>query len=638
MTLPPSPGPEPTPSSEGRSIARQFELQAAAHPEAVALTLDNDSLTYHELNARANQLAAYLRTLGVVPYFLVGVYLDRSFDLIVAIMGILKAGGAYLPIDLACPEDRLRFQLKDAAAQIVLTEAKLAGHLKNVPGKVVCLDQEIDRLARYSKENVSALTLPEHLAYVIYTSGSTGTPKGVLVTQQNVLRLFSITDEMFHFGPHDVWTLFHSSAFDFSVWEIFGALLYGGRLVIVPLAGRSATAFHALLVREQVTVLNQTPAAFRQLVQVDEAALQSPVDLRYIIFGGEALEFESLRPWFDRHGDEKPQCVNMYGITETTVHVTYRPITLEDLGKSGSRIGHPLPDLEVYLVDDKNRQVSKGEIGEMLVGGAGVAQGYLSRPDLTRERFISNPFGSAKSPILYRSGDLAREREDGELEYLGRNDDQVKIRGYRIELHEIESVLVKYPSIRECAVISRSEAGTEPRLIAYLVTIPGTPAPNVEELRAYLSYKLPDYMVPAAFVFLPAFPLTINGKLDRAALPAPEADRPNLAVGYSAPQNDLESTLTRLWKAVLRRDTVGAEDNFFDLGGDSLLLTTLHRNLQDELKREIPMTDLFQFPTIRRLAEHLAPGVAAAPAEDKIQARARQQRAVLARGRKQPPS
>jgi amino acid adenylation domain-containing protein len=643
MTLPnrPSASGEPSPPSlEGGSIARQFEIQAHAHPEAIALTLDNDSLTYHELNARANRLAAYLRTLGVGPDFLVGVYLDRSFDLIVVILAILKAGGAYVPIDLACPEDRLRFQLKDAAVQIVLTEAKLAGHVKNVPGKIVCLDQEIDRLARYGKENPDAVAQPDHLAYVIYTSGSTGTPKGVLVTQKNVLRLFSVTDRMFRFGPQDVWTLFHSSAFDFSVWEIFGALLYGGRLVIVPYSvSRSSTAFHALLIHEQVTVLNQTPSAFRQLVQTDEAALQSPVDLRYVIFGGEALEFESLRPWFDRHGDRHPQCVNMYGITETTVHVTHRPITLEDLGKSGSRIGRPLPDLEVYLVDEKDRRVPPGETGEMLVGGAGVARGYLNRADLTRERFIPNPFGSPTAPVLYRSGDLASQRDDGELEYLGRNDDQVKIRGYRIELHEIESVLARYPAIRECAVISRAEAGAEPRLTAYLVTVPGAAAPNVEELRAYLSYKLPDYMVPAAFSFLPAFPLTLNGKLDRAALPAPESDRPHLAAKYSEPQNDLENTLTRLWKAVLRRDTVGAEDNFFDLGGDSLLLTTLHRNLQDELKREIPMTDLFQFPTIRRLAGHLAQtGGDGSAAEDKIQARARQQRAVLARGRRQTPS
>ncbi len=625
------------PSSADASLARRFEDQVAAHPLATALTLDNDSLSYRELNERANQLAGYLVSLGVVPNVLIGIHLDRSFELIIAILAILKAGGAYLPLDLACPEDRLRFQIEDSGVAVILTEAKLAGRMKNVPGKIVCLDQEIDRLARFSKENLSVETQPDDLAYVIYTSGSTGTPKGVLVTQENVNRLFDTTDELFHFGHQDVWTLFHSSAFDFSVWEIFGALLYGGRLVIVPyLVSRSAAAYHALLLREQVTVVNQTPSAFRQLIQADAAAAQPASDLRYVIFGGEALEFQSLRPWFERYGESRPQCVNMYGITETTVHVTYHPVTLADLEKSGSLIGHPLPDLKVYLVDEQGGLVPRGEIGEMLVGGPGVAHGYLNRPDLTQERFIANPFSDEGFPLLYRSGDLAREREDGGLEYLGRGDHQVKIRGFRIELHEIESVLARHPAIRECAVLARSDDGADPRLVAYLVTA-GEAAPTVEDLRAHLAKSLPDYMVPAVFVFLASFPLTLNGKLDRAGLPVPESDRSHLAAGYSAPQNELEEKLTRLWKKALRQNMVGTDDNFFDLGGDSLLLTTLHQNLQGELGREIPITDLFQFPTIRRLAGHLAAQTDdGAELRDKIQARVRMQRAVLARGRSVP--
>jgi len=626
-------------ASQGATIARRFEAQAAAHPLSIALSLDNDVLTYRELNERANQLAGYLATLGVGPDVLVGVHFDRSFELIVAILAILKAGGAYVPLDLACPEDRLRFQIEDARVAVVLTEAKLAARMKNVPGKIVSLDQEIDRLARYSKQNPETSAGPENLAYVIYTSGSTGQPKGVLVTQENVTRLFDTTEEKFQFGHHDVWTLFHSCAFDFSVWEIFGALLYGGRLVIVPyLVSRSAGAFHALLLREQVTVLNQTPSAFRQLAQVDANAPQRLIDLRYVIFGGEALEFQSLRPWFERYSELQPQCVNMYGITETTVHVTYHPVTLHDLEESGSHIGRPLPDLKVWLVDENDRLVAPGEIGEMLVGGAGVARGYLNRPDLTRARFIPNPFSPETHPVLYRSGDLARERPDGSLEYLGRRDHQVKIRGFRVELHEIEAVLARHPAIREGAVLARTDDGAAPRLVAYLVTGAET-EPSVEELRGHLAQALPDYMVPAVFVFLPSFPLTINGKLDRAALPAPESDRSHLAASYSAPRNALENTLTRLWKTALRQETVGTDDNFFDLGGDSLLLTTLHRNLQDELGREIPITDLFQFPTIRRLAEHLAPPEGtAATLEDKIQARVRMQRAVLARGRSVPTS
>jgi acyl-coenzyme A synthetase/AMP-(fatty) acid ligase/acyl carrier protein len=449
------------------------------------------------------------------------------------------------------------------------------------------------------------------------------------------VRLFSATDPWFHFGPDDVWTLFHSSAFDFSVWEIFGALLYGGRLVIVPyMVSRSASAFRELIIRERVTVLNQTPSAFRQLIQADQSLPKADMALRYIIFGGEALEFQSLRPWFERYGDERPQCVNMYGITETTVHVTYRPVRLADLeNNSGSNIGIPIPDLQVYVVDAEGKRVATGETGEMLVGGLGVARGYLNRPDLTEQRFIANPFEPEKSPRLYRSGDLARILENGDLEYLGRIDHQVKIRGFRIELTEIESRLMRHPAVKECAVLARNDDGAEPRLVGYIVTGQDT-APGVEELRAHLAENLPEYMVPSAFVFLPGFPLTVNGKLDREALPAPGSERPHLASEYMAPQSYLEKKLADLWKTALRQDRVSVNDNFFDLGADSLMLTTLHRRLQAELKREIPITELFQFPTIRSLSERLGQNAEENGLGDKIQARAQQQRAALARNRR----
>jgi acyl-coenzyme A synthetase/AMP-(fatty) acid ligase/acyl carrier protein len=458
------------------------------------------------------------------------------------------------------------------------------------------------------------------------------------VTQDNVARLFTATDPWFHFGPQDVWTLFHSSAFDFSVWEIFGALLYGGRLVLVPyMVSRSASAFRELLIRERVTVLNQTPSAFRQLIQADRALPRGDVALRYVIFGGEALEFQSLRAWFERYGDQRPQCVNMYGITETTVHVTYRPIRFEDLeNNSGSNIGIPIPDLQVYVVDPEGRRVPTGETGEMLVGGLGVARGYLNRPELTQERFIANPFEPEKSPRLYRSGDLARFRENGDLEYLGRIDHQVKIRGFRIELSEIESMLARHPAVKECAVLARSDNGSEPHLVAYLVT--GPDAPGVEDLRTHLAQKLPEYMVPSAFVFLAGFPLTVNGKLDRDALPAPGSERPHLASEYVAPESDLEKLLAGLWKTALRQDQVSVNDNFFDLGADSLMLTTVHRRLQVELKREIPITELFQFPTIRSLAERLGQNHEDTGLSDKTQARAQLQRAALARNRRPAPA
>jgi acyl-coenzyme A synthetase/AMP-(fatty) acid ligase/acyl carrier protein len=396
---------------------------------------------------------------------------------------------------------------------------------------------------------------------------------------------------------------------------------------------RSASAFRELLIRERVTVLNQTPSAFRQLVQADRALPKADLALRYVIFGGEALEFQSLRPWFDRYGDEKPQCVNMYGITETTVHVTYRVVRIADLeNNSGSNIGIPIPDLQVYVVDQAGNRVATGETGEMLVGGLGVARGYLNRPELTAQRFIANAFEPEKSPRLYRSGDLARVCANGDLEYLGRIDHQVKIRGFRIELTEIESMLARHPAVKECAVLARTDDGAEPRLVAYLVT--GQDAPGVEELRTHLAQKLPEYMVPAAFVFLAGFPLTLNGKLDRDALPAPGSERPHLASAYVAPQSELEKMLANLWKSALRQDQVSVADNFFDLGADSLMLTTLHRRLQAELKREFPITEIFQFPTIRSLAERLTLGGDDSALANKSQARAQQQRAALARNRR----
>ncbi len=451
------------------------------------------------------------------------------------------------------------------------------------------------------------------------------------------MRLFDATDPWYHFGTQDVWTLFHSSAFDFSVWEIFGSLLYGGRLVIVPyMVSRSASAFRDLLIKERVTVLNQTPSAFRQLIQADRTQPPADFALRYVIFGGEALEFQSLRPWFDRYGNEQPQIVNMYGITETTVHVTYRPVSLADLeANSGSNIGIPIPDLQVYVVDPEGNRVATGVVGEMLVGGLGVARGYLNRPDLSSARFITNPFEPEKSarPLPHRR-DLARILENGDLEYLGRIDHQVKIRGFRIELNEIESMLARHHGVKDCAVLARTDDGTEPRLVAYLVV--GAAAKiGVEELRAHLAQKLPEYMIPAAFVFLDVLPLTVNGKLDREALPAPGTERPRLASEYVAPQSDMEKLLARLWQKALRQDAVGAHDNFFDLGADSLMLTTLHRQLQGELKREFPITELFQFPTISKLAAHLGqPADDGSALANKAKSRAELQRGAMGGGRR----
>jgi amino acid adenylation domain-containing protein len=615
--------------SGGDFVMARWKGQVASQPNARALTLGDESLTYGEVGGRVDRLAALLVERGVGAGSVVGIHLDRTFELIIAILAVLQAGGAYLPLDLVCPVDRLNFMVEDAGATLVLTESRFADRFGARAG-IICLDREAVDPARFAGEAPISKPSPEQAAYIIYTSGSTGRPKGVTVTHANLARLFTTTEPHFDFGPRDVWTLFHSSAFDFSVWEIFGALLYGGRLVIVPyMVSRSAATFRDLLVREGVTVLNQTPSAFRQLIRADEAATPLEPAPRYVIFGGEALDPQILRTWFARYGDRRPQCVNMYGITETTVHVTHYPLTLADLERPGSPIGRALPDLKVYLVDDFGRQVTPGEPGEMLVGGPGVATGYLNRPELTRERFVANPFEPGAFPVLYRSGDLARARTDGTLEYLGRGDHQVKIRGFRIELAEIEAELARHPAVREAAVLARSDDGAEPRLVGYVAT--AEPAPGIEELRAHLARRLPDYMVPATFVFLPHLPLTLNGKLDRSALPAPGSERPALSAAFLAPEGEMEKILARLWQAALRREAVGTDDNFFDLGGDSLLLTSVHGQLQVELNREIPVTDLFQFPTIRRLAAHLGGGTFSGHDDSQ---RGLRQRAAFSRARR----
>jgi amino acid adenylation domain-containing protein/non-ribosomal peptide synthase protein (TIGR01720 family) len=557
---------------DGRTTLHQlFEQQVARRPEAVALTCDGVSLTYAQVNARANRIAHRLIEHGVKPETLVGLCLDRTNEIVIAILAILKSGGAYLPIDLAYPPDRLAFMLEDAQAPVLLTQRELTSKLPATKARVLCIEDALETSSadRSDEANLPPTSGPDNLAYVIYTSGTTGKPKGSLITHRNVARLFPATENWYRFNEQDSWTLFHSCAFDFSVWEIWGALLYGGRVVVVPfLVSRSPEAFYELLAREKVTVLNQTPSAFRQLIQAEEAAGQKELALRYVIFGGEALEMQSLRPWFEGHGDERPRLVNMYGITETTVHVTYRPLSKDDLN-SGSVIGVPIPDLQIYILDENGQLVPLGVPGEMHVGGAGLARGYLRRPELTEQRFIPDHVTGRKGARLYKTGDLARFLPGRDIEYLGRIDHQVKIRGFRIELGEIESVLSQHPAVRSAVVMAREDEPGVKRLAAYVVA--SQPAPDVSVLREHLKKKVPDYMVPAAFVFLETLPLTASGKVDRKALPVPESQRPELTRRYTAPRTAAEKTLSAVWSKALRVEKVGIDDNFFELGGDSIL-------------------------------------------------------------------
>ncbi len=486
-----------------------------------------------------------------------------------------------------------------------LPKKQLTATLPVHDAQVLCLDT-LGRAEATVANPLNGVT-PDDLAYVLYTSGSTGKPKGVQVTHRNVTRLFQATRGWFRFDATDVWTLFHSYAFDFSVWEMWGALLNGGKLVVVPYClSRSPESFYALLSKQNVTVLNQTPSAFRQLIDVEQSTEQRrELALRYVIFGGEALDFISLKPWFDAHGDRQPQLVNMYGITETTVHVTYRPITAADTGAgTGSLIGVPIPDLKLYILDRYRNPVPIGLPGEIYVGGAGVAKGYLNRPELTSSRFIANLFDPQSQGKLYRSGDLVRLMPNRDIEYLGRIDTQTKIRGFRIELGEIEAVLRQHPKVEQVVATVREDVPGDQRLTAYVVSQEKLSL-LVDELRAYAKEKLPGYMVPAAFVMLDGFPLTANGKLDRDSLPKPDTKGCEHENAFVAPQTDLEKKLAAVWQELLQVRQVGVHDNFFDLGGHSLLLIHLHSHLKKSLGVDLSVVDLFEYPTVSTLAKFL---------------------------------
>ncbi|MEV6910702.1 amino acid adenylation domain-containing protein [Amycolatopsis sp. NPDC051071] len=539
------------PAEQGRGVTlpELFEARAAAAPDSVAVVCDGLSLTYRELDVRANRLARLLIERGVRAESRAGLLLPRSLDLVVAVLGVLKAGGAYVPIDPDYPAERIEYVLADARPDVVVSATTVA-----------------ESLAYSGAPLEERLATPDNPAYAIYTSGSTGQPKGVLVTHRNVARLFDTTATSFGFDENDVWTLFHSYAFDFSVWELWGSLLHGGKLVVVPREITRSPAEFVRLVREQrVTVLNQTPSAFSQFIAADR---ETPGEnsLRYVVFGGEALKLARLANWYEAH-PAGPALVNMYGITETTVHVTHQELGRELCAtEPGSLIGSALPDLRVHLLDEKLRPVPPGVRAELYVAGAGLARGYLGRPGLTASRFVADPFGDG---LMYRSGDVARWRADGTLEYHGRADDQVKIRGFRIEPGEIEAAAAVHPAVAHATVVVREDEPGVRRLVGYVVPADGE---QPRDLREFVAKTLPAHMVPAAFVVLDRLPLTVNGKLDREALPAPDFER---ATAGRAPRTDAERILCGVFSEVLGVRRVGIDDSFFDLGGDSIVSVRL---------------------------------------------------------------
>ncbi|HET9899274.1 MAG TPA: amino acid adenylation domain-containing protein [Streptosporangiaceae bacterium] len=565
------------PVAADESLPAAFWAQADRTPGAVAVSCGGESLTYAELDARAEWLARRLRSAGAGPGTLVGVCLGRGIDLVAALLGVLAAGAGYVPLDPDLPAERLAYMIQDAGVRLVVGKAGLTLPADGI--EIVPPDGEPDAAARPESDNSQfrtqqALPGPHDVAYVLYTSGSTGRPKGVAVTHENVVRLLRSCQADFRFGSHDVWALFHSYAFDLSVWEMWGALLYGGRIAVVPYAtSRSPHDLMDLLIAEQVTVLTQTPSAFRGLTRVIAEAepLAGDLALRAVVFGGEALDPADLKPWYTRLGDRCPEMVNMYGITETTVHVTYRPIRPAEADCPGrSPIGRPLRDLRMYLLDQHLNPVPAGVPGELYVSGPGLARGYLGRPDLTASRFGPDPYADVPGARMYRSGDLARLTSDGEVEFLGRLDDQVKIRGHRIELGEIKAALSSHPNVSgSLAIAHRGDGEPDARLIAYVTVAPGREL-DATALRDHVSKMLPSYMVPAVFVTMDAFPITSNGKTDRAALPDPDAYLAASAVPVALPRTPLEAAIAAAWAEALGIPEVGVHDNFFALGGDSI--------------------------------------------------------------------
>uniref|UniRef100_UPI000BFB55E9 amino acid adenylation domain-containing protein n=1 Tax=Streptomyces sp. st77 TaxID=1828074 RepID=UPI000BFB55E9 len=564
-----------------------FAAQAAARPDAPALTAGSTTLSYAELNCRAEVLADGLYAHGVRPGDLVGLCLPRSTDLVAAMLAVLKADAVHVPLDPEHPADRRERTARDAGVRLTVGDpAALTGH----PPRPAASRGE-----------------PGSPAYVIHTSGSTGRPKGVLVPHANVTALVDAVREDFGLSPDDTWTCFHSAAFDFSVWEIWGALLTGGRLVVVDhWTTRSPEDFHALLVRERVSVLSQTPSAFTQLAAADRVA-QEAVDIRLVVLGGEPLDARPLLDWFDRHPEDRCRLVNMYGITETTVHVTAATVTRR-VALAGSRsVGRPLPGWSVRVLDAHGSPVPPGAPGEIVVGGAGVALGYLNRPALTAERFVPDPLDPA-GRRLYRSGDLGRLLPDGTLEHLGRIDDQVKVRGFRIEPGEIRHVLLEDPAVSAAAVTVSGGDGDDAaavRIDAYVVPAPGSdedPGP-VRERAARL---LPAHMVPATVTVLSALPLTANGKLDPARLPAPGTRRDPVTAPASPHAASPAAALAAVWCDVLGVEAIGPDDDFWDLGGNSLYAIRIGTLARERGLPGIPLRQLYLTPTLGALSEALA--------------------------------
>jgi aspartate racemase len=590
---------------QDKCIHELFEEQVRKSPTALALVYEEEHLSYEELNQRANQVAHYLRGWGVGPDILVGLCMERSIEMVVALLGVLKAGGAYVPLDPSYPKQRLKFMIENTNVSVLITQQHLLDRLPEQVETVVCLDRDRDIIADQNDADLNSGASADNLAYIIYTSGSTGTPKGVCVTQRAVVRLVKQTNYI-NLAPDQVILQFAPLSFDASTFEIWGALLNGARLVLFPAHKPSLEELGRAVEEYKVTTLWLTAGLFHQMV---ESHLESLKNLTQLLAGGDVLSVGHV----ERVSRELKGCtlINGYGPTEnTTFTCCYKMMSGSRFVGASVPIGRPIANTQVYLLSDDLNPVAVGEIGELYTGGDGLARGYLAAPDLTAEKFIPNPFSQVPGGRLYKTGDRARYRPDGSIEFLGRIDQQVKIRGFRIELGEIEATLETHPDVRAAVAVAREDSRGDKQLIAYIV-------PNSEhissdwvrtnsELRSFLKQKLPDYMIPQAFVMLGELPLNPNGKVDRKALPPPDRLRSeDMERAVATPHDPLEAQLIEIWEDLLGVKPISKRDNFFDLGGHSMLAVRLIDRIEQTYGKKLPLATLYSATTVERLAEAL---------------------------------
>jgi amino acid adenylation domain-containing protein len=578
-------------------VHQLVEAQVDRTPGAIAVVCGREQISYEALNARANQLARLLRKRGVGPDVLVGLCLERSIEMMVALLGILKAGGAYLPLDPSYPQERLRFMLEDAAARVLVTDARLAERPRATSVERICLDTDRELLASECADNLASGATADNLAYVIYTSGSTGTSKGVMIPHRAVCNLMDWAQTAVPLTGDDRVLQRSSCSFDVSVWEFFAPLLVGAELIMAaPDSQLEPSQLVESIVAHRVTILQVVPSVLTQLL--DEPNLPRCDSLRRVLSAGEALSHDLQERFFERLS---ASLYNLYGPTETCVYSAgwmCQRVTRERVVP----IGRPIANTQMYVLDAGMQPVPIGVVGELFIGGAGLARGYINRTDLTAERFVRHPFSDASGARLYRTGDRVRYRGDGNLEFLGRVDHQVKIRGVRIEPGEIETALLGHSGVREVVVVAREDGPGDRRLVAYFVPGQDT-APTNGELRRFLRKTLPEPMVPSTFVRLDALPLNRSGEIDRQMLPAPALRRPDLSEAFVPPATPIEEAIARIWSDVLRVEPVGIHDDFFDLGGHSLLATQVISRVNDTFGRKVPLRCLFELATVAEFAK-----------------------------------